>query len=232
MPRRRPQPQQSVRYSVTGHDGRHEVVDQLHGFTLSSHAVRAVAEEAARELTASPTAAIEAVEELDASQTGPAVTERRILRRYGYAWSLREDEMLSLCGEFSHYRLKTLITGGALAMVFSPAGQPYYTTPERYAQLAPRWIGDGDKSFPSADVARLQRPRPALELLSARKRYEPCELHGITLWRCQICGPRERFECQWGGCTANRVTAYCERCVRMDPRRTFSLPPRREHDWP
>jgi hypothetical protein len=41
-----------------------------------------------------------------------------------------------------------------------------------------------------------------------------------------LCGPREDFECQWGECTANRVTAYCERCVRLDPRRSFPLPPR------
>ncbi|MFE6098292.1 hypothetical protein ACFQ7M_41060 [Streptomyces massasporeus] len=110
-------------------------------------------------------------------------------------------------------------------MVFSRAGLPYYTTLERYAQLSPRWIRDGDESFPAADVDRLERPRPALELLPVRTRYEACELHGITLWRCLICGPRERFECQWGECIANRVTAYCERCVRMDPRRTFPLPP-------
>ncbi|AZP14713.1 hypothetical protein EJC51_47465 [Streptomyces aquilus] len=27
-------------------------------------------------------------------------------------------------------------------------------------------------------------------------------------------------------------TAHCERCVRMDPRCTFPLSPRREHEWP
>ncbi|WP_217236424.1 hypothetical protein [Streptomyces sp. AC555_RSS877] len=232
MTRRRTQPQRPVRYAAAEHDGRHQAVDQLHGYALSSHATRAAAEDAVRELTASPTAAIEAVEELDAALTGPAARERRILRRYGYAWSLRQDEMLSLRGEFSLDRLETLISGGHLAMVFSPAGLPYYTTPERYAQLSPRWIRGGDESFPAADVAHLERPRPALELLPSRKRYEPCELHGITLWRCLICGPREHFECQWGDCNANRVTAYCERCVRMDPRRTFPLPPRREHNWP
>ncbi|WP_234439957.1 hypothetical protein [Streptomyces bicolor] len=66
-------------------------------------------------------------------------------------------------------------------MVFSQAGLPFYTMPERYAQLAPRWIRDGDESFPAADLARLERPCPALELLPARERYEPCELHGIAL---------------------------------------------------
>ncbi|MET7693845.1 hypothetical protein ABZT06_38770 [Streptomyces sp. NPDC005483] len=232
MPRRRTQPQRPARYAAAEHEGRHQVVDQLHGYALSSHTTATAAEEVVRELTASPTAAIEAVDVLDAGQRGPAVIERRILRRYGYGWSLRQDEMLSLRGEFSHDRLETLISGGHLAMVFSPAGQPYYTTPERYEQLPVRWIRDGDESFPAADPAHLERPRPALELLPARKRYELCELHGITLWRCLICGPRERFECQWGECTANRVTAYCERCVRMDPGRAFPLPPRREHDWP
>ncbi|MGW4560959.1 hypothetical protein ACWEN3_00680 [Streptomyces sp. NPDC004561] len=42
--------------------------------------------------------------------------------------------------------------------------------------------------------------------------------------------PREAFECQWGECTANRVTAYCERWVRLDPRCSFPLPPRRDCD--
>jgi hypothetical protein len=203
-------------------------VDQLHGYALSSRTTRAAAADTARELTSSPTAAVAAVEELDASQTGPAAAERRILRRYGYAWSLRQDEMLSLAREFSHHRLETLISRGHLAMVLSPAGQPFYTTPERYEQLAPHRVRDGDESFPAADLARLERPRPALELLPKRQRYQPCELHGIALWRCLICGPRERFECQWGECTANTVTTYCERCVRIDPGRTFPLPPRRE----
>jgi len=232
MPRRRTQPQRPVRYAVTEHGGRHQVVDQIHGYALSSHTARTAAEEAARELASNPTASLAAAEELDAAQRGPAATERRILRRYGYAWSLRQDEMLSLMREFSHRRLETLISDGHLAMVFSPPGQPFYTTPERYEQLSPRWVPDGDESFPVADLARLERPRPALELLPARQRYQPCEMHGITLWRCLICGPRERFECQWGECTANRITAYCERCARMDPARTFPMPPRREHDWP
>ncbi|WP_327591453.1 hypothetical protein [Streptomyces chartreusis] len=232
MPRRHPQPQHPARYAAIEHEGHHQVTDQLHGYALSSYTGRADAEGAVRELTASPTAAIEAVELLDAAQTGPAATERRILRRYGYAFSLRQDEMFDLCGEFSYHRLETLVSGGHLAMVFSPAGQPYYTTPEQYRRLAPRWVRDGDESFPAASVARLERPRPALELLSQRKRHTPCELHGVTLWRCMLCGPREEFECQWGGCTANRVTAYCERCVRMDPHRTFPLPLRRDHDWP
>ncbi|MFD0067415.1 hypothetical protein [Streptomyces sp. NPDC056690] len=229
MPRRRTQPQQPVRYLSTEREGRHQVVDRLHGYVLSSHATATAAEDAVRELTANPTAAIEAVEELDAAQTGPAAAERRILRRYGYGFSLRQDDMLSLRGRFTH--LETLISGGHLAMVFSPAGQPYYTTPERYAELSPRWMRDGDESFPTAESARLERPRTARALLPERVRYAPCELHGVTLWRCQLCGPREDFECQWGGCTANRITAaYCERCVRMDPGRTFPLPPRRERD--
>ncbi|MGW4951470.1 hypothetical protein [Streptomyces parvulus] len=230
MSRRRTRPQPPVRYAAAEHHGLHQVVDQLHGYALSSHATIAAAEDAVRELTTNPTSAIEAVEELDAAQTGPAAAERRVLRRYGYAWSLRQDEMLSLGRELGPHRLEALISSGHLAMVFSPAGMPYYTTPERYAELAPRWVGDGDESFPAAETARLERPRPALELLPARKRYKPCELHGISLWRCLICGPRERFECQWGECTANRVTAYCERCVRVNPHRTFPLPPRRERD--
>lgn len=99
MPRRRPQP--PVRYAVIGHEGAHHVVDQLHGYALSSHTTRPAAEDAAREPACNPTAAIAAVEALDAAQSGPAATERRILRRYGYAWSLRQDEMLSLMREFS-----------------------------------------------------------------------------------------------------------------------------------
>ncbi|MGX4695125.1 hypothetical protein [Streptomyces sp. JNUCC 63] len=228
MPRRHPRP--PVRYAVAEQEGAHQVVDQLHGYALSSHTTSPDAEAAARELASNPAAAVAAVEALDAAQSGPAAAERRILRRYGYAWSLRQDEMLSLLREFSHHRLEALISDGHLAMVFSPAGQPFYTTPERFEQLSPRWIRDGEESFPAADLARLQRPRPALETLPERKRWEPCELHGITLGRCLICGPRERFECQWGECTANAVTAYCERCVRMDPRRTFPLPPLRDRD--
>jgi hypothetical protein len=126
-------------------------VDQLHGYTLSSYATATAAEDAVHELTANPTAGVEAVEELDAAQRGPPARERRILRRYGYARSLRQDELLPLRGEFGHARLKTLI----------------------------------------AVLHHSRAVRPD-----------------------------------------NRVTAYCERCVRMDPRRTFPLPPRREHDWP
>ncbi|MFJ8364510.1 hypothetical protein [Streptomyces sp. NPDC093984] len=228
MPRRR---QPSARYAVAGHEGAHQVMDRLHGYApLSSHTTRPAAEAAARELASNPTAAIAAVEALDAAQSGPATTERRILRRYGYAWSLRQDEMLSLTREFSHRRLDTLVSDGHLAMVFTPAGHPYYTTPERFDELSPRWVRDGDESFPAAEPARLERPRPALELLPHRKRWELCELHGIALGRCLLCGPREAFECQWGECTANRVTAYCERCVRLDPRRSFPLPPRQGCD--
>lgn len=205
-------------------------MDQLHEYALSSHTTRPGAEAAARELASNPTAAIAAVEALDAAQSGPAATERRILRRYGYAWSLRQDEMLSLMREFSHRCLEALVSDGHLAMVFSPVGQPYYTTPERFDQLSPRWIRDGEESFPASDPARLERPHPALEALPERKRRELCELHGIALWRCLLCGPREAFECHWGGCTANRVTAYCERCARLDPRRGFPLPPRRDRD--
>ncbi|MGY1583939.1 hypothetical protein [Streptomyces sp. MN13] len=224
MPRRRHQ--LPVRYAVAEQNGAHQVVDQLHGYTLSAHTTRSAAEAAARELASDPAAAVAAVEAVDAAQSGPAAAERRILRRYGYAWSLRQDEMFSLMREFSHHRLETLVSDGHLAMVFTPAGQPYYTTPERFDQLSPRWVRDGDEAFPAAEPARLERPRPALELLPQRRRRELCELHGITLWRCLLCGPREDFECQWGECTANRVTAYCERCVRLDPRRCFPLPPR------
>ncbi|MGA5606011.1 hypothetical protein ACPCUF_34200 [Streptomyces griseoincarnatus] len=170
MPRRRPQP--PVRYAVIGHEGAHHVVDQLHGYALSSHTTRPAAEDAARELACNPTAAIAAAEALDAAQSGPAATERRILRRYGYAWSLRQDEMLSLMREFSHRRLETLVSNGHLSTVFTPAGQPYYTTPERFDELSPRWVRDGDESFPAAQPARLERPRPALG-------------------RCLLCGPRE-----------------------------------------
>ncbi|MER6405864.1 hypothetical protein ABT269_20470 [Streptomyces viridosporus] len=94
MSRRRPQP--SVRYAVAEYEGAHQVVDQLHGYALSSHTAREAAETAARELTADPGAAVVAVEALDAAQSGPAAAERRILRRFGYAWSLRQDAMLGL----------------------------------------------------------------------------------------------------------------------------------------
>ncbi|CAL9328028.1 hypothetical protein [Streptomyces griseoflavus] len=228
MSRRRPQP--SVRYAVAEHKGAHQVVDQLHGYALSSHTAPEAAEAAARELATDPAVAVVAVEELDAAQGGPAAAERRILRRFGYAWSLRQDEMLGLLREFSHRRLEALVSAGHLALVFSPVGQPYYTTPERFEQLSPRQVRDGEVSFPAADFRRLERPRPALEALPQRERYQPCELHGIALWRCLLCGPRERFECQWGECTANRVTIYCEQCARFDPWRTFPLPPRHDRD--
>ncbi|MGW4102017.1 hypothetical protein [Streptomyces sp. NPDC004976] len=215
MSRRRPQP--SVRYAVAEHEGVHQVVDQLHGYAPSSHSAREAAEAAARDLAADPGAAIAAVEALDAAQGGPAAAERRVLRRFGYG----------LMREFSHHRLEALVSTGHLALVFSRAGQPYYTTPERFEQLSPHWVRDGEESLPATDLSRLERPRPALEALPQRERYQPCELHGITLWRCLLCGPREQFECQWGECTANRVTAYCEQCARIDPWRTFPLPPRR-----
>ncbi|MEV5358176.1 hypothetical protein [Streptomyces sp. NPDC052693] len=229
MPRHhRPKP--PVRYATAERAGAHQVVDQLHGYALSSHTTPEAAEAAARELAADPAAAIAAVEALDAAQSGPAAAERRILRRYGYAWSLRQDEMLDLMPEFDYHRLEALVSAGHLALVFSRAGQPYYTTPERYKQLSPRWIRDGQESFPAAELNRLERPRPAREALPRRERYTPCELHNITLWRCMLCAPRERFECKWGACTANRITVYCEQCARTDPWRTFPLPPRHDHD--
>ncbi len=153
MPRRRPQP--PVRYAVAEREGAHQVVDQLHGYALSSHRTRPAAEAAARELAAGPAAAITAVEALDAAQSGPAAAERRILRRFGYAWSLRQDAMLGLMREFSHHRLESLVSAGHLALVFSPAGQPYYTTPERFEQLSPRWVRDGEESFPATELSRL-----------------------------------------------------------------------------
>ncbi|MGW5136798.1 hypothetical protein [Streptomyces sp. NPDC004135] len=228
-----PRPHRSqppVRYAAAEHEGAHQVVDQLHGYALSSHTTPEAAEAAARKLTDDPAAAIAAVEALDAAQSGPAAAERRILRRYGYAWSVRQDEMLDLMREFGYRRLETLVSAGHLALVFSPAGQPYYTTPERFEQLSPRWIRDGQESFPAAELSRLERPRPARQALPRRERYAPCELHGITLWRCMLCAPRENFECQWGACTANRITAYCEQCARTDPWRRFTLPPLRDHD--
>jgi hypothetical protein len=79
------QPHKPALYTATEHEGRHQVVDQLHGYALSEPATGTAAEDAVRELTANPTAAIKAVEDLDAPQRGPAATERRILRRYGYS---------------------------------------------------------------------------------------------------------------------------------------------------
>ncbi|MDQ0994812.1 hypothetical protein [Streptomyces sp. V3I7] len=225
MPRRRPQQQPPVRYAATEHNGAHQVVDQLHGYALTRHETGAEAESAARQMASDPGAAVAAVQALDAAQTGPAADERRMLRRYGYAWSLRQDEMLSLLPEFSFHRLESLIADGHLAMVWSPAGMPFYCTPERFEQLPLRVIRDDSGEFAAADLRLLERHRPALELVPHRQRYRPCEFHGVAFVRCMLCGPRERFECQWGGCTANAVTAYCERCVRMDPRRTFLLPP-------
>ncbi|MFC7309019.1 hypothetical protein ACFQVC_33045 [Streptomyces monticola] len=49
-------------------------MDQFHGYAPSRRAAPAAAEGAAPGLAASPTAAIEAVERLDAAQKGPAVT--------------------------------------------------------------------------------------------------------------------------------------------------------------
>lgn len=132
MPRRRSQP--PVRYTVTEHQRVHQVVDQLHGYALSRHADRPSAEVAARDLAADPAAAFLAVEALDAAQSGPETAERRILRRYGYAWSVRQDEMLGLMREFSHHRLETLVSAGHLAMAFSPAGSR--TTPRPNASTS------------------------------------------------------------------------------------------------
>ncbi|GGJ68007.1 hypothetical protein GCM10010121_093350 [Streptomyces brasiliensis] len=194
MRRRRRQP--PVRYAVTESQGAHQVVDQLHGYALSSHTTRPAAEAAARELASSPAAAVTAAEALDAAQSGPAAAERRTLRRYGYAWSLRQDEMLSLMREFSHHRLGALISDGHLAMVFSPAGQPYYTTPERFNQLSPRWVRDGEQSFPTTDTTRLERPRPALEanLVGAAGVRSPCTAAGRAHGRTPPMKPLELAE--------------------------------------
>ncbi|MER6691119.1 hypothetical protein [Streptomyces minutiscleroticus] len=229
MSRHRTQP--PAPYVVAELDGAHHVVDQRHGYALSSHTTRAAAEEIARELTGNPAAAIAAVQDLDAAQTGPAAAERRLLRRYGYAWSLRESDMLDLLGDFIYYyRLKELTTAGHLAVVFSPAGMPFYTTPEQFQRLAPRPVRDGKETFPAVDLARLERSRFALSAITQHKRYKPCELHGIALHRCMLCGPREQWECQRGACTANAVTTYCERRERGNPHRAFPMPSRPDED--
>jgi hypothetical protein len=68
MPRRRHQP--PVRYAVAEQNGAHQVVDQLHGYTLSAHTTRSAAEAAARELASDPAAAVAAVEAVGAAQSG------------------------------------------------------------------------------------------------------------------------------------------------------------------
>ncbi|WP_199550141.1 hypothetical protein [Streptomyces sp. N35] len=226
MPSSRALPQRPIRYAVIEHQERYRVLDQLHGYALSDHTAREAAEDSARELTANPAAAIAAVEALDAAQRGPPARGRRSLPRVGDAWRPPRGGMMGPFSEFSSDRLRTLIAAGHLAQVYSRAGHPYVTTPERYAQLPLSWIHDEGVTYPVADFTLLDRHRPARASLSAHARYAPCELHGISLWRCLLCAPREAYECDWGTCTANRITAsHCERCARSNPLRTFPLPP-------
>jgi hypothetical protein len=225
MPRRHPQHEPGARYAVTGPSGAHRVVDRLHGYTLSTHTTLPAAEATARELASSPAAAIAAVESLDAAQTGPAAEERRTLRRYGYAWTLHRNALLTLVPECSDHRLEDLVQERHLTVVFSLAGRPLYCTPERWAQMSSQWAQEGSEPSPAGDFFALQRNHPQLERLPRREQLIPCAAHGIALEQCLLCGPREDFQCQWGGCRANRVTAYCERCARNDPHRAFPLPP-------
>ncbi|MEU6494201.1 hypothetical protein ABZ890_28030 [Streptomyces sp. NPDC046984] len=52
-------------------------MNQLHGYALGGHTTRAAGEATARELASHPTAAITAMEALDAAQTDPAAAEPR-----------------------------------------------------------------------------------------------------------------------------------------------------------
>ncbi|MFD3923050.1 hypothetical protein [Streptomyces sp. NPDC058595] len=198
------------RYEVTpADDGGHHVVDRRHGYALTRHPTASEAGQFARVLASSRTVAVAAVRALDAAQTGPAADVRRTLRRYGYRWALAEN------GARARHReghLTELVESGHLSRVWSSVGHPFYCTPERFTELSATWRTYEGGRYPTAPLSELERDRLALGGLPERKRYAPCDLHGITLWACLLCGPRESWECQWGECVANAVTSECERC--------------------
>ncbi|MFI1769097.1 hypothetical protein ACH41H_44695 [Streptomyces sp. NPDC020800] len=212
VPASRPAP--APPYTVVAAADVHQVVDSRHGYALAEHPDRAAAAEQARHLAADPTAAVAAVRALDTEQNGPAADARRILRRYGYRWALVESAMRDLRPyetDLSERELAQLLADGHLVMVWDLQGLPFYTTPERYAELDLTWIEDEGERFPAVPLAELQRPTPRLDLARAARR-EVCD-HGLTSHRCALCGPREAYECQWATCTANAVAnGVCERC--------------------
>ncbi|GAA3087640.1 hypothetical protein GCM10020000_88100 [Streptomyces olivoverticillatus] len=195
--------------AVPADGGGHQVLDARHGYVLAVHATMAAAGGHARHLAADPAAAVAAVRALDAAQTGPAAAARRLLRRYGYHWTLVESAMRELRPAGTD--LARLRAEGHLKMVWDLRGLPFYTTPERYAELDVTYPHSGGERFPAVPLAGLQRPTPRLDLARAA-RHEVCD-HGLAVWRCALCGPREEYECRWGTCTANAVAqGVCERC--------------------
>ncbi|MFD7556502.1 hypothetical protein ACFV9E_18430 [Streptomyces sp. NPDC059835] len=209
-----PAPAPAAPYTVVAAAGGFRVVDSRHGYALAEHETEAAAVVRALQLAEDPDVAVAAVRALDAAQCGPAADARRILRRYGYRWALVESDMRELRpyeSDLSDTDLADLLAEGHLVMVWDLRGLPFYTTPERYAELELTWIEDEGERFPAAPLAELQRPTPRLDLAREGRR-EVCD-HGLAMYRCALCGPREAYECQWGTCTANAVArGVCERC--------------------
>lgn len=215
MPRTRTTPAPAPRYVTTTANDRHQVADRFHGYALSTHDDPDTARRTAELLNTTPAAACAAVRALDAAQTGPAAEVRRSLRRYGYRWALQQGDAIALHG---YHQLTELTAGQHLAMVWTPAGMPYYVTPERFAQLPIRWVDDEREIIPTAPAAELTRYRERLMAMPPHKRHQLCELHGLATGWCLICGPGEAWECDWGTCRANAVTTsagrpLCERCA-------------------
>ncbi|MGW4559062.1 hypothetical protein ACWEOV_36285 [Streptomyces sp. NPDC004365] len=105
---------------------------------------------------------------------------------------MRQDEILSLLGEFTYHRLETLVSAGHLAVVFNPVGQLFYGTPSASSSCRRAGSTTGrspsrPSTAPASNASAPLRPCPSREL---------CELHGIALWQCMLPGPREQFECQ------------------------------------
>ncbi|TLQ39464.1 hypothetical protein [Streptomyces marianii] len=122
---------------------------------------------------------------------------------------LRDDQVLTEDESFDSHPTDAQIA----AVLEDLKGLPFYTTPERYAELDVIFINDDGDGFPAVPLADLQRPTPRLDLARLAAPRAVCD-HGLTAWRCALCGPREAYECQWGTCAANTVAlGVCERCL-------------------
>ncbi|MET7621961.1 hypothetical protein [Streptomyces sp. NPDC005408] len=206
-----PPPQYLTTQTGTGH----QVTDRLNGYPLSEHPTAEAAQAAAEQLNTDPAAAIAAARALDDEQTGPAADVRRLLRRYGYGWCLVQSDAAAL---HSRYQLREYLEAGHLVMVWSHRGLPFYTTPERYRELRIVFQEDERELIPTAVESTLQRHRERLNAMPRSQRYAVCETHAYSVGHC--CPPREEWECDWGGCSANAVTKIagrpvCEGCAHQ-----------------
>ncbi|WP_326693375.1 MULTISPECIES: hypothetical protein [unclassified Streptomyces] len=188
------------------------VRDRLNGYCLNpAHASREAAWEAAQEMNASPRAAAEAVIRHDWSHHSPAAPALRTIRRHGYRGTLMQSQALAL---YPAHKWEWWKGEDELLQVWEPNGLPYYRDPAAPLPLTRvRWGGEW---WPVVSGVALRRsPQQFIPRF-----YTPCDVHGVALSICLLCGPHQAWQCTWSHCRSNAVTELegrplCERCTAL-----------------